>query len=140
MPKYKLIKDLPFQKADETEWEINKYHIASGEGVKNDSILFETKGELTGIEWFNRWGDPITSGWFEEVKPKRWRAESGCYYYCILASGVKTLTKEAHVVGDDLRYETGNYFRTEEQAEEAGLRIKKLLAEYQEEICPSTNS
>ena len=131
MPKYKLIKDLPFQKADDSEWDM----IGTYGKIKSDypePIYFSKEG--TSFKWPIDWGDPLTSGWFEEVKPKRWRAESGCYYYCIFATGVRTLAKEVHAISDDQCYETGNYFRTKEQAEEALKRIKKLLAENQEKI------
>lgn len=131
MPKYKLVKDLPFQKADDTEWEL------VGEGIYiNDQkvCLFKAIGEDTNLPWEMSWGDPLTSGFFEEVKAKRWRGKKNETYYFVRYgfSVVKTYDEYSSV--DDLMWEDGNYFRTKDQAEEAAKRIKKLLADYQEEI------
>lgn len=129
MPKYKLIKDLPCQKADDTEWEVSGYgHL---EGFKK-IFIFQSKEKT--LEWDLSWGDPLTSGWFEEVKPKRWRASSQGNYFFVNTFGDVLIQIEQSSDADYERHKYGNYFRTEEQAKEAAKRIKKLLAEYQEEI------
>lgn len=68
--------------------------------------------------------------WDEEkcelVSPKRWRARYGCRYYsidfCIVIS-----TSDYYLEGDDICYDSGNYFQTKEQAEEVVEKIKRIL-------------
>ena len=70
----------------------------------------------------------------KKVEKIRWRAPEKCkYWYCTIDfNAAKTA---------DYRYELdhrmnkyGNYFRTEEQAKEAGKRVKETLRKYHEEI------
>lgn len=60
--RYKLIKDLPFQKADDTEWEI--------EETSADTYTYFSNGEKR-LVWYASWGPPLESGFFEEIKPTR---------------------------------------------------------------------
>ena len=63
----------------------------------------------------------------EDVKPKRWRAESNEYYSYLDSFLTVSEDLEHFVLSNDLRYDSGNYFKTEEQAEAAAEKIKELL-------------
>lgn len=65
---------------------------------------------------------------------KRWRAEKGENYYYICGGMTVQNYVENNDSWDDSMYNLGNYFRTEEQAEEGIKRIQKVLADYQEEL------
>lgn len=54
---------------------------------------------------------------------KRWRAEANEKYWCIIDECVYR-SLEANENCDKARYEIGNYFRTEEEAEKAVEKIK----------------
>lgn len=63
---------------------------------------------------------------FEEIKiPEsaykrpRWRAEEGKYYYYISGTGLIMHSAEYNTFEDDARCNTGNYFKTEEEAKES---------------------
>ena len=45
--------------------------------------------------------------------PKRWRAERDSCYYFVDNGGQVARTVECGTVGDDFRFDTGNYFETE---------------------------
>lgn len=67
-------------------------------------------------------------------KKCRWRAKEGeIYYYATSFLDVNSPI-EANISLDDIMYNNGNYFQTEEQALEAVKRIKKVLNDYQGEI------
>ena len=48
---------------------------------------------------------------------KRWRAEPGKGYFYIYSNGLVDETMERYINMDNQRYELGNYFRTEEEAQ-----------------------
>lgn len=56
--------------------------------------------------------------WFEEIHDdKRWRAEYGEKYWCTDGNGgIYSSTEDGHKA-DSYRFLTGNYFKTEEEAE-----------------------
>lgn len=66
----------------------------------------------------------------EEKKPvKRWRAEKGIGKYCYMDSyGEAYICIDDYMDYDDYRYETGNYFKTKEEAE----NYQEKLLIYQE--------
>ena len=49
--------------------------------------------------------------------PKRWRAEQKKGYFYIYSNGLVDETMESYKTMDNQRYELGNYFRTEEEAQ-----------------------
>lgn len=70
----------------------------------------------------------------KKVEKIRWRApENHKYWYCSNNLEVVKITDCGYNC-DYKMYNCGNYFRTEEQAEEAAKRIKKVLYKYHEEI------
>lgn len=62
----------------------------------------------------------IFIGELVEEKKGRWRAEFGKNYY-ISDSGDVGVSTEQRDVADNNRWETGNYYETEEEAERIGL-------------------
>lgn len=68
---------------------------------------------------------------FDIEEPKRWRADSvSDYYYYIADDGNIKSKPEGFCALDDRRYEFGNYFKTEQEAEEYCDRIRDLLIDY----------
>lgn len=66
---------------------------------------------------------------------KNWRAKrNGVFYFFsgLSLQTVKLFDENSHT--DEIIYESGNYFRTEEQAKECARRIKKVIKEYHKEI------
>lgn len=65
---------------------------------------------------------------------KRWRAEIRDKYFLATCNGTVECYIEDKYKFDDECYNFGNYFKTKEQADEALERVKKTLADYQEEL------
>ena len=61
------------------------------------------------------------------LKPLRWRAERCEGYYTIDSTLVVIESTECRDRYDNGRYESGNYFRTEEEAREMAEKMKKIL-------------
>jgi hypothetical protein len=62
----------------------------------------------------------------EDLKPKRWRAEKGNGYFILNTTFESNRSIEDNCEIDDERYNAGNYFQTEQQAEYFAERIKQL--------------
>lgn len=69
--------------------------------------------------------DPVK----KEVRKKRWRAKNGEKYFYIMTDMSVTDDTEANWYYDYSRYESGNYFRTEEEAEKVAAQFKEILKE-----------
>ena len=67
----------------------------------------------------------------ENIKPKRWRAEKGQPYYFALpykgCLGYCCDSVDSYYDDDNRRYHSGNYFRTQQDADLAGMKMKELL-------------
>lgn len=60
----------------------------------------------------------------EKSKTKRWRAEKGGVFFWIDSNNDTWICCEDNCIADDKRYKSGNYFKTEEEAQaEAERRI-----------------
>lgn len=70
----------------------------------------------------------------KRVEKIRWRAEKGKDYFIIDYRGNIVEYEENGNCIDENSHEFGDYFRTEEQAEEAARRVKETLHKYHEEI------
>lgn len=70
----------------------------------------------------------------KRVEKIRWRAEYGCRYYLVTSCLKVGSNIDFRHTGEEERLEFDNYFRTEEQAEEAAKRVKEVLFNYHEEI------
>lgn len=64
--------------------------------------------------------------------PKRWRAEDGNYYYHVDDEFIIQKEVEDYMILDNNRYNTGNYFRTKEEAEEYAEYMRKKSIEWHE--------
>ena len=112
MKRYRLLKDLPtFNKGD-------TFRL-----TEHGHLMSEEAGVITyagpTLEKFNI----LDSGWFEEIpESKRWRAEKGGLYWFV--DGGVADDYEQRVNTDDGRYELGNYFKTEEEAQKASDWLK----------------
>ena len=70
----------------------------------------------------------------KKVEKIRWRAKKGDDYYFIDSFCYLGQDSEDFQLMDDKVYNSYNYFRTEEQAEEAAKRVKEMLHKFHEEI------
>lgn len=108
MKRYKLLKELPtFDAGDEFYLDSNNnlYHNGSEVMAYSHKTLEKFPNILT--------------DWFEEIPEeyKRWRAKYGEEYWCICGnSHIYCSTEDEHST-DSYRFNTGNYFKTEEEAE-----------------------
>lgn len=115
MKRYKLLKDLPtFNKGD-------TFRLTEHGHLMSEEAGVITYAEPT-LEKFNI----LDSGWFEEIPEdhRRWRAEKGELYWCVKNDGGTADDYEQRVDIDDGRYELGNYFKTEEEAQKASDWLK----------------
>ena len=70
----------------------------------------------------------------KRVEKLRWRADVGVKYYFVDSLLDVLHIKECWSSLCNKHYSARNYFRTEEQAEEAAKRIKEVLCNYHDEI------
>ena len=117
MKRYELKKDLPTFKAGET------FHL-SGMG----NLIHESDG-VVAYSWstINKFPNILTD-WFEEIKETtRWKPKKNHNYYCV--SGDSYVAEDVWYGGqcvDDDRFEIGNCFETEEEAEQVVEYLKAL--------------
>lgn len=69
----------------------------------------------------------------QQPEPKRWRAKLVELYYHLGDDGDIILEDDIHNLADNFRYETGNYFKTEQEVEE--YKKKQLLQKAYEDWC-----
>lgn len=72
--------------------------------------------------------------WVEQRKAKRWRADKLDSYYYVGEEIRFHTSLDGYSIYDNEMYLNFNYFRTEQQAQEAARRIKEVLRDYHEEI------
>lgn len=70
----------------------------------------------------------------KRVEKIRWRAEKGKDYYFVYSDLTTVNTNELGFDVDTDHHNAFNYFRTEEQAQQAAERVKETLRKYHEEI------
>ena len=70
----------------------------------------------------------------KRVEKIRWRAEKGEDYHFLSIGLTEGSATETNVSFDKELWDSFNYFRTEEQVEEAARRVKETLYKYHEEI------
>lgn len=66
------------------------------------------------------------------MKKKRWRAKQGEEYYYINFQLEILFDKEDFAEIDEERYDVGNYFKTEQEAQEYAEYMKKCSLEWHE--------
>lgn len=69
----------------------------------------------------------------KRVEKIRWRAENGCRYFYIGSCIKVGSSVDLSYIEDEERWEVGNYFRTEEEAEEAAKILRETLDKFHEE-------
>lgn len=112
MKKYKLLKDTPTLKA-------GTIFVEEGDNFNDYKELVQVvpygcpNRPFFAVSEINNFDD-----WFEEIpKNKRWRAEYNEKYWCNDGNGgIYSSTEDGHKA-DSYRFLTGNYFKTEEEAE-----------------------
>ena len=102
-------------------WNIHSFRHATEE---EKQLLFDKMKEQ-GLKW---------NAEEKRVEKLLWRADVGEEYYHLGTQGIPMEDKEGGLIADANRYKFGNYFHTEEQAEEAAKRVKETLRNYHEEI------
>ena len=101
----------------------------SGEGRLGDTIYY-TKPDMTigmvdcdeNYDLYRYIKDTAT-----ELKPMRWKAKEGYPYYYVDSSLLVTETTEEGYTSDRMRYDVGNYFKTEEEAQWFAEKFKELF-------------
>lgn len=140
-------------KQDDDVIERGKFKFVASNGLKIASDLFPDYSDIMSkklnIKGVNRSKDngiivalnknvPLIEQAVKELNKKYgkinyYRASDNGVYYYFNYSFNKSKTIDVDF-SDEARYVIGNYFRTEEQAEECAERIKKVIKEYHEEI------
>ena len=109
MKRYKLLKDLAGLEAGSTLY-LNEL----------GNLVAEDKTTIVFLANFIHHYNLLDSEWLEELpERKRWRAKKGGQYWCVQSDGGVVYDHEIKVDVDDERYEIGNYFKTEEEAQKA---------------------
>lgn len=103
------------------DWFTNKFRLATED---EKQALFD-KMKAQGLRW---------NAEEKKVEKIRWRADVGVKYYFVDSLLDVLHIEECWSNICNKHYSARNYFRTEEQAEEAAERIKEVLFKYHEEI------
>ena len=115
MKRYKLKRDIPAFKAGEVFY------------LSDAGNLFRESDNVPVYGWTIIEKNPnILTDWFEEIKePTRWKPELGHDYYYISGDGhVYDNSWDDSQFVDRGRFEIGNCFRTEEEAEKVVEKLK----------------
>ena len=112
---------LTISKTTSSRWGNGNLRLATEE---EKQLLFDKMKEQ-GLQW---------NAEEKRVEKIRWRAKKGDDYYFIDSFCYLGQDREDFQLMDDKVYNSYNYFRTEEQAEEAARRVKETLRKYHEEI------
>lgn len=113
MKRYKLKRDLPTFKAGEI------FRLSDA------GNLFRESDNVPAYGWtiLNKFPNILTD-WFEEINEStRWKPKERQDYYCVTSDGSVVKDDWSNWCLDDGRFEIGNCFQTEEEAE----RIKEYL-------------
>ena len=102
-------------------WSKRAFHHASEE----EKQLFFDKLKDRGLRW---------NAEEKKVENIRWRANKGGKYYRMGLGNEIFCEIDSRLHKDEVFYDVFNYFKTEEQAEEAIKRREKTLRKYHEEI------
>ena len=119
MKRYKLLKDLAGLEAGSTLY-LNEL----------GNLVAEDKTTIVFLANFIHHYNLLDSEWLEELSErKRWRAKEDERYWYVGSDGVVDDNYEDKMGTDDRRYEFGNYFKTEEEAQKTAewLRAFAIL-------------
>ena len=101
-------------------WDMDSFRQATDEERQH---LFDKMKER-GLRW---------NAEQKRVEKIRWRAKKGDMYWMLAQDLEVSEIQEDNVTTDQLFWECGNYFKTQEQAERAGEAIKEVLRKFHEE-------
>ena len=88
------------------EYKVDNDIIRAGETICSSDCVLEADSFL------------LENGFIEEVKEnKRWRAAKCSDYFYVASNGELCSIHEHYDTTDDFRYSTGNYFKTQEEAQ-----------------------
>ena len=94
--------------------------LHDGRDEEGNLLLFPSKENRNWMEWK------------DARKPNRWRAEKGECFYMILPGCVVGSLRDNHLDYCSELYNIGNYFRTQEEAEQAAKLVKETLLKFHE--------
>lgn len=103
-----------------TGWNIRAFRHATEE---EKQLLFDKMKEH-GLRW---------NAEEKRIEKIRWRARKGCIYYFLNVNLMEVRVIDKNDAVDTELWDSYNYFRTGEQAEEAARRVKETLRKYHEE-------
>lgn len=103
-----------------TGWNIRAFRHATEE---EKQMLFDKMKEH-GLRW---------NAEEKRIEKIRWRARKGCIYYFLNVNLMEVRVIDKNDAVDTELWDSYNYFRTGEQAEEAARRVKETLRKYHEE-------
>ena len=106
---------------DNNMWLIDAFRHATEE---EKQLLFDKMKEQ-GLKW---------NAEEKRVEKIRWRADAGKDYYFIDVDLIVKSIDDTYSTFDYKLWDALNYFRTQEQAEEAAKRVQEVLRQYHEEI------
>ena len=121
MKRYRLLKDLPYAKAGEV---FERKTHKSEDGLSDYDYLEIRKRVRIG-EDETRFGVKYNgflnnfNEWFEEIKETVWKPKTGDTYRYINSDGIILLSRWSNDDLDNARYEIGNCYRTDKEAEHA---------------------
>ncbi len=109
--------------------------------IEHEGVMYEPTGEYRAVSYgeiFKIDGDVRVVECLEKsgydnrykrfiYKPKRWRAERGDEFYYIDRDMTVEKTEDVRHGLDNTCYETGNYFQTEDLAQEKLTQILEIL-------------
>ena len=105
--------------------------MPDGTWINGDStvLLYPSRAlyEKYPLDAYSAWME-----WKETQKSKRWRAKLGEKYWLVDIELSPALSEEKNDGYDKARYNNGNYFRTQEAAEEAAKLVKEILLKFHE--------
>lgn len=123
-----VLKELPFAKVGE-EVEVKDSMFSSVEGVE----IWKQNGRIT--LWPSRWGDPFKDGWLAEKKPTRWSPLPDQEYFFVNTMLTVSMLKFNPEHHDCVaRFDVGNCFYSEREANELALRLRNCAQAYNMEL------
>lgn len=104
----------------------NQLHLKGKFKIDDDFIFTVTKEEFKNIK------NMVEAINEKYGIPKRWRAEKEKEYFFVTGTNEITADEEYYNKADNVRYELGNYFKTEEEAEKVKEELDKFWAKVRE--------
>ena len=104
----------------------NQLYLKGKSKIEDNSIFAVTKEEFKNIK------NMVEAINEKYGITKRWRAEKEKEYFFVTGTNEITIDEEYYNEADNTRYELGNYFKTEEEAEKVKEELDKFWAKVRE--------